>query len=270
MSDRDAEGRAANRARWDEAVPFHATSDLYDLAGFRAGRDDIRPFELEELGDVAGRDLVHLQCHLGTDTLSWARHGAKVVGVDFSPAAVEAATQLAADCELAAEFICADVYDVPEELGGRTFDIVYTGIGALGWLPDIDRWAQVVARLLRPAGVLYLVEIHPIVVGVVNDGRTLVQDIFEGDYVRWDEKGGTYAVPEARLKNTATFERVYALSEVFSAVVDAGLSVELFHEESYTNAPWPWTVRGDDGFYRLPEGWPKYPLTYSLHARLGA
>lgn len=190
MTDRGAEGRAANLARWDEAVPHHAASELYDLVGFRAGRDDIRPFEPIELGAVAGRDLVHLQCHLGTDTLSWARRGANVVGVDFAPAAIEAATQLAADCALAAEFVCADVYDAPAALAGRTFDIVYTGIGALGWLPDLTGWADVVAQLLRPGGVLYLVEIHPTVVGVVEDGRTLSQDIFEADYARWDEAGG--------------------------------------------------------------------------------
>lgn len=251
-------------------MPLHAASDLYDLAGFVAGRDDLRPFELLELGAVVGLDLLHLQCHLGTDTLSWARHGANVVGVDFAPAAVEVAAQLARDCGLHAEFVCADVYDSPEALGGRAFDIVYTGIGALGWLPDISRWAQVVAKLLRPGGVLYFVEIHPIVVGVVGDGRTLSQDIFEADYVRWDEPGGTYAAPDATFTNTASFERVHALSDVFSAVLDAGLNIELFHEQSYTNAPWPWTIRGDDGYHRLPKGWPKYPLTYSLRARRSA
>lgn len=260
-------GRAANLARWDEAAPLHAASELYDLGGFRSGRDDIRPFELMELENVAGLDLVHLQCHLGTDTLSWARHGARVVGLDFSPAAIEAARQLAVDCEIDAEFVCADVFDARDALAGRSFDIVYTGIGALGWLPDVDEWALVVDGLLRPGGVLYLVEIHPIVLGVLGDGRTLEQDIFEAEYVRWDEKGGTYAVPNATFVNTSTFERTHALSEVMSAVLGVGLTVELFHEQSYTNAPWPWTIKGDDGFYRLPEGWPKYPLTYSLRAR---
>ncbi|MGI8492752.1 MAG: class I SAM-dependent methyltransferase [Acidimicrobiales bacterium] len=267
MPEPEADGIAANRARWDEAVAHHAASELYDLEGFRAGRDDIRPFELVELGPVAGRDLVHLQCHLGTDTLSWARHGARVVGVDFAPAAVEAATALAAGSGLPGEFVCADVYDACEALGGRTFDIVYTGIGALCWLPYIDRWAQVVARLLRPGGVVYLVEIHPVVMGVVVDGRTLTQDTFEARYTRWDEKGGTYAAPDATFDNTVSFERVHALSEVVTAVLDAGLDLELFYEQSYTNAPWPWAVKGDDGFYRLPAGWPKFPLTYSLKAR---
>jgi SAM-dependent methyltransferase len=189
------------------------------------------------------------------------------VGVDFAPAAVEAATQLAKDCELPAEFICADVYDAVEALGGRVFDIVYTGIGALGWLPDIDRWAKVVTASLRTGGVLYLVEIHPIVVGVFGDGRTIEQDIFEANYLRWDEPGGTYAAPQAEFTHTASYETVHAISEVITAILDAGLSLELFHEQSYTNAPWPWTVKGDDGYYRLPGGWPKFPLTYSLRAR---
>jgi SAM-dependent methyltransferase len=267
MEGRGVEGRTANLARWDEVVPQHIASELYDLAGFRAGRDDIRPFELDELGSVAHLDLVHLQCHLGTDTLSWARHGAHVVGLDFSPAAIAAARQLAADCRIDAEFVCADVYDAGEALAGRSFDVVYTGIGALGWLPDMEEWARVVNDLLRPGGALYLVEIHPIVLGVLGDGRTLHQDIFEAQYVRWDEKGGTYAAPDAEFINTTTFERVHSLSDVTSAILSAGLSVELFHEQSYTNAPWPWTVKGDDGFYRLPPDWPKYPLTFSLLAR---
>jgi len=230
MTDTSAEGRAANLARWDEAAPLHAASELYDLAGFRTGRDDIRPFELLELGSVAGLDLVHLQCHLGTDTLSWARHGARVVGLDFSPAAIEAATQLAIDCAIDAEFVCSDVYDARSALDGRSFDIVYTGIGALGWLPDLDEWARVVDGLLRPGGILYLVEIHPIVLGVLSDGRTLDQDIFEAQYVRWDEKGGTYAAPDATLVNTTTFERSHALSEMISAVLCVGFRIELFHE----------------------------------------
>jgi 2-polyprenyl-3-methyl-5-hydroxy-6-metoxy-1,4-benzoquinol methylase len=262
-------GRSANRARWDESAPLHASSELYDLESFRAGRDDIRPFEFNELGPVAGLDLIHLQCHLGTDTLSWARHGAQVVGLDFSRNSIEIATKLAADCELDAEFVCADVYEALDALGDRRFDIVYTGIGALGWLPDLGAWAQVVAGLLRAGGVLYLLEIHPIVFGVFGDGRRIGQDIFEAEYVAHVERGGTYAVPDAKLVNTVTFEQAHGLGEVITAVLDAGLTVELFHEQSYTNAPWPWTVRGNDGFYRLPKGWPKYPLTYSLRARKG-
>jgi SAM-dependent methyltransferase len=260
-------GIAANQARWDEAAPLHAASATYDLDGFRAGDDRIRPFEHDDLGPVAGLDLLHLQCHIGTDTLSWARHGAHVSGLDFSPNAIEIARALARDCGIDATFWCADVYDAADAVDGKTFDIVYTGIGALGWLPDLDPWAKVVADLLRPGGVLYLVEIHPIVPGVIDDGRTLCQDIFEADLVVWDERGGTYAAPGADMEHTASYERVHAISDVISAVLDAGLTLELFHEQSYTNAEWPWAERGADGFYRLPAGWPRFPLTYSLRAR---
>ena len=268
VDDRGVAGRAANRARWDEAAPLHAASALYDIDDFRTSdRDDIRPFEFEELGSVRGLDLIHLQCHLGTDTLSWARHGARVVGLDFSPNAIGIATKLAADCALEAEFVCADVYDALDALGGRLFDIVYTGIGALGWLPDLESWAEVVAALLKPGGVLYMVEIHPIVVGVVADGRTIGQDIFDAAYVAWDENAGTYASPDARLSNEISYERVHTVSEVVTAVLDAGLVLELLHEQGYTNAPWPWMIQGSDGYYRLRPGWPRYPLTYSLRAR---
>ena len=267
MSGHDPLWLDANRDRWDEAAPLHAKSDLYDLTGFRSGRDDIRPFELDELGDVTNLDLVHLQCHLGTDTLSWARHGARVVGLDFSLKSLEIARDLAASCGLTAEFVCADVYDAPAALSGRRFDVVYTGIGALGWLPDLRAWTQVVTELLRPGGVLYLVEIHPIVVGVVEDGLTINQDIFDAEFQAFEGSDGTYAAPDAHLTHTVSYERGHALSEVVSAVLDSGLVLELFHEQSYTNAPWPWTVRGTDGYYRLPAGWPRFPLTFSLRAR---
>jgi SAM-dependent methyltransferase len=267
VSDDAIRGRLANRAWWDEAAPLHAQSALYDLEGFRAGRDDIRPFELIELGPVVDRDLLHLQCHIGTDTLSWARHGARVVGLDFSQTAVDVARQLALDCEIDAEFVCADVYDAVDALGGRTFDIVYTGIGALGWLPDLVPWAENAHQLLRPGGVLYLVEIHPVVRGVIEDGRTLTAHMFDAQYTKCDEPAGTYAVPDAVLEQTTTYERDHALSDVVSAVLDAGLTLELLHEQAVTSVPWPWATRGADGYYRVPDDAPRFPLTYSLRAR---
>jgi 2-polyprenyl-3-methyl-5-hydroxy-6-metoxy-1,4-benzoquinol methylase len=267
VSDEHAEGRLTNRAWWDEAAPLHARSALYNFDGFRAGRDDIRPFELVELGPVAGRDLLHLQCHVGTDTLSWARHGARVVGLDFSQVSLDVARQLARDCVIDAEFVCADVYDAVDALGGRDFDVVYTGIGALGWLPDLTRWAEIVRALLRPGGVLYLVEIHPMVLGLIENGRTLTRDIIDAEYRAWDVVGGTYAAPDAQLEHTVTYERDHAISDLLSAVLDAGLTLELFHEQSFTNVPWPWAVRGDDGYYRVPDDGPRFPLTYSLRAR---
>src|SRR5580700_2149331 len=126
---------------WDERVPIHVAGAFYDVDGFRSGRRQLalEPFEVEEVGDVAGRTLLHLQCHFGLDTLSWARLGARVTGLDFSEPAVTAAGRLAAEIGVDADFVCADLYDAVTALGHRTFDVVYTGKGALIWLPDIVR-----------------------------------------------------------------------------------------------------------------------------------
>lgn len=259
----------ANRAWWDEAAPLHTTGGFYDLKGFLAGRDDIRPFEPAELGSVDGLTLCHLQCHIGTDTLSWARRGARVTGLDFSGPAIEAARHLAVDAGLEADFVCADVYDARAALGGRTFDIVYTGIGALTWLPDLARWASLVADLLRPGGILYLVEVHPIVNGLDGDGKTIVEHTIAAPYRAWEdpEGTGTYAAPEAEMVNTITYYRNWALSEVVTAVLGAGLRLELLGEQEVTNVPLPWLVRSAGGLYRIKPGSPRYPLTYSLRAR---
>jgi SAM-dependent methyltransferase len=259
--------RSDNRAHWDEATALHAGSDFYDLDGFRAGRDDLRPFEDGELGGVADLDLVHLQCHLGTDTLSLARRGARVVGLDFSAESVAAATALAADCGLAAEFVCADVYDAPRALGGRTFDVVYTGVGALCWLPDLDRWAAVVAALLRPGGILYLVEVHPLTQAVWPDGRTITEDMMGAGFRREDAVGDDYAVPGVPLAATVTWARNWSVAEVVTAVLGAGLRLELLGEQDVTDNPLPWLERGADRLCRFPAGFPRYPLTFSIRAR---
>ena len=135
------EWREANRASWDERVPIHVSGEFYDVAAFKAGEERLQPFEIAEVGDVAGKDLLHLQCHFGIDTLSWARRGARVTGLDFSGPAVEAASGLASDMGLEATFVQSDVYEAANATGGKAFDIVYTGRGALNWLPDIERWA---------------------------------------------------------------------------------------------------------------------------------
>jgi SAM-dependent methyltransferase len=272
-TDDDAEPRwrSVNRAMWDEAAPLHAASAFYDLAGFVGGRDSLHPFEPDELGPVDGLDLVHLQCHLGTDTLSWARRGARVVGLDFSAPALDAARDLARRCHADAEFVASDVYDAVDALGHRRFDVVYTGMGALVWLPDLPRWASVVHDLLVPGGVLYLVEIHPVVGAVDREtGRTITSDMVGDAFRAFDEPGGTYAVPDATLEHTVTYERLHGVGEAVSALLDAGLALELLHEHSVTHAPLPWLVPGGDGLRRVAPGAPRVPLTYSLRARRAA
>lgn len=148
--------REANRARWDERVAIHTASDYYDQDRFRRARDVIRDFEVAEVGDVTGRSLLHLQCHFGQDTLSWAHRGAaRVVGLDFSEPAIETARELAAELGYGpdrAAFVAADVYDAAEAVPDDAYDIVYTGIGALNWLPDLERWADTAASLVAPGG----------------------------------------------------------------------------------------------------------------------
>jgi 2-polyprenyl-3-methyl-5-hydroxy-6-metoxy-1,4-benzoquinol methylase len=256
-----------NLAWWQEAAAIHAASEFYDLDAIRRGRDQMRPYEIRELGEVAGCDLVHLQCHIGTDTVSWARRGARVVGLDYSSNSLEVARKLAEACDLPIEYVCSDVYDAPGALAHRQFDVVYTGIGALNWLPDLKPWARVVSDLLRAGGHLYVSEIHPLVFGMADDGRSLVRDIVEAPFEPSDRGGGTYAEPGAQMVNRITRERTHATGEVITAVLEAGLVLELFHEHRYSNAPWPWTVRNEDGFHCLPPDWPQYPLAYSLRAR---
>jgi SAM-dependent methyltransferase len=257
-----------NRRLWDEMAAIHPSTELYDVEGLVAGRDDLRPWEDDELGPVDGLDLIHLQCHIGSDTIGWARRGARVVGLDFSPQALAAAGELSARCGLEIEWVQANVYDAVEAVGGRSFDVVYTGIGALGWLPDLRAWAQVVHDLLEPGGVLYLVELHPMWVALIEDGTTICQDAVGAAYTRWDEPDrASYADPGRRLSSVSSFERLHAVSELLSAVLDAGLTIELFHEFDVTPAPTPWLVPGEERLFRFTEGSHRFPLTYSLLAR---
>lgn len=268
MSSRDdwEERRADNRAFWDELANRHERSDFYDLAGIRAGRLAVRPHERAELGDVRGLTLCHLQCHIGTDTLAWAKEGARVVGVDLSPRSVEVARRLAKDLGLDAEFLEADVYEAPEALSGRTFDIVYTGYGALVWLPDLERWAEVVGRLLKPGGVLYLSEFHPFHEMMAEDRLEVAHDYFQEEASTWEEAGdytGDDDVWAAR-----SHQWIHPLGQVVSAVAGAGLRVEFLHErEGIEWHRWPFLVPASGGGWTTPPGTPRLPLQYTLRAR---
>ena len=261
---------SSNRAWWDERAPIHARSDFYDLDDFRVRPDRLRPFEAEELGvDPIGLDLLHLQCHLGTDTLSWAARGAHVVGLDFSQPAIEAARALAADIGLAdrSEFVHGEVFDAVDALGGRTFDIVYTGVGALTWLPDIDRWAGVGAALVKPGGLLYVVEIHPFLWTFADGDEPELEFPYFGD-VESTNAFGSYTDRSLDTKHNHVFEHNWSIGPVVTAVVAAGLVVELVAEhEIGVEQKWPFMVRDADGFWRMPPGRPSIPQLWSLRAR---
>ncbi len=259
--------REVNRAWWNERAPLHVTSAFYDVDGFRAGRSGLRPFEVEEMGDVAGRELVHLQCHFGLDTLSWARLGAQVTGLDFSQPAIAAACALATDLDLDATFVVSDVYDASAALGS-TYDIVYTGIGALCWLPDIPRWARVVRDLLRPGGVLYLVETHPMSDVLGDEDLVARYPYFHDEAIR-DDSPGTYAMSDGPpFATNTTLSWIHPLSRVMGAVLAAGFTIEVFSEHPYTVfGRWPFMARDGEGRYWLPDEMPTLPLLYSLRAR---
>lgn len=259
-----------NRARWNELVPLHRDSSFYDLDGFRAGRNTIDDVAIGLLGDVSGKRLLHLQCHFGMDTLSLARLGARVTGVDFSTPAVELARSLADELGLEARFIEANLYDVPDILAEK-FDIVFTSHGTITWLPDIEGWARVVAGALEPGGKFVFLDSHPLA-WVFNqahpEGIEFEFSYFSAGKTYEFDEDGSYADASARLENRKTNEWHHQLDSIINALIGAGLQIEHLGEHPYI--AWrllPFMVRGDDGWWHIPESHPQLPLMLSIVAR---
>ncbi len=260
----------ANRRYWDALVPFHAASAFYDLEGFKAGRITLQSLEREEVGPVEGKRLLHMQCHFGLDTLSWARLGARVTGVDFSERAIALGRELQEEVGMEATFLCVDVYDLPQVLQGD-FDIVFTSYGVLFWLPDVPRWADVVARFVKPGGFFYLVEDHPIALMLENEDDPKDLEIaypyFLPEVPLRFEYPGSYADPEADV-STPSYEWHHSLGEIVTSLLQAGLRLEFLHEFPF--ASWrrfPGMERDDAGRWWLQGVKEDLPLTFSLRAR---
>jgi 2-polyprenyl-3-methyl-5-hydroxy-6-metoxy-1,4-benzoquinol methylase len=262
----DGDWRSVNLANWNDRVPIHMASAFYDTHSFLAGADTLRPFEASEAGDVRGKRLVHLQCHIGLDTLSWARRGALVSGLDFSPPAIRAATSLATEAGIDASFAVADVYDAAAALGGQRFDVVYTGTGALVWLPDLPRWARVVASLLAPGGFLYLVEGHPLAQVLDSAcGAHVVHDYFDPGPHAADFASTYTDGPEVEHTRIVRFR--HSMGSVITALAGAGLRIEFLNEYDFDVwARFEALRRCPDGLYRLPAGRTPVPMLYSLRA----
>jgi SAM-dependent methyltransferase len=259
----------SNRSLWDGWTRLHAHSEFYDLAGFKAGRSSLKDIELAEVGDVRGRSLLHLQCHFGQDTLSWARLGAEVTGVDFSTEAIRLARALNEELKLPARFIQSNIYALPDVLDER-FDIVFTSYGVLAWLPDLDAWGEIVARYLKPGGFFYIVENHPLT-GMVSDDCTA----FESPYFHTPEPAvheshGSYATPGGvEGFSHPEYDWHHSLSDIINAVVRAGLRLEFVHE-----FPFMWHVPSysileefEPGKGRLKGSFGLLPHMFSLRAR---
>lgn len=258
----------ANRANWNAWTAINAASAHYDVAGFKAGKLTLNAIERGELGDVSGKSLLHLQCHFGLDTLSWARLGAAVTSVDFAEDAITLARSLSREAGLDARFVCADLYDLPTALTG-TFDIVYTSGGVLFWLKDLARWAAIVAHFLAPGGVFYILEMHP-VINVFDrqdaTGLHVVYPYFHAGEPLPLPVTGTYADPEAG-HETVEYSWNYGLGEVITALIGAGLRIEYLHEFPLSTAKlFPFMRQDADGWWRWEDATNTLPLLFSLRA----
>jgi SAM-dependent methyltransferase len=264
----------ANRANWDERVGVHLGPGGYDLSDLRAGHGTLNTIEEAELPPVGGKRVLHLQCHFGADTLTLAQRGAKVVGLDFSIRAIEAARSLANELGLTgrATFVHADVYDGVEAIPPpHGFDLVFATWGAICWLPDITRWAEIVAAMLRPGGSLYLADGHPAAYVFDDDNRSAdgIPGLFAPYFSRLpiiEADPGDYIDPDAGLANATTYNWIHPLGDVVTSLIAAGMTLDWLHEHDAV----PWRMFGillkdDSGLYRWPDQ-PWLPLAFSLSA----
>ena len=220
---------SANKLSWNKRTPVHTASRFYDVEGFRRGHISLNFIEQEELEPVKGKSLLHLQCHFGLDTLSWARLGARVTGIDFSERSIQTAKELALDEQVMhAEFHCCDVYDTPSVIGDARFDIVFTSYGAISWLPDIDRWAKVIAQHIKPRGTFYMVEFHPFLRTIDDDG-ILKYSYFYREQPYEDPESGTYT-DGGDLFSSKSYDWQHTISDVVNALITVGFRIELLNE----------------------------------------
>ncbi len=259
----------ANLKRWNELVAIHAKSDEYDIEGFLKGKSSLKPIEIKELGNVKGKSLLHLQCHFGLDSLSWARIGAKVTGVDFAPEAVRLARELNEQLNLDAKFIEANIYDLPELLNEK-FDIVFTSYGVLCWLPELDKWAKMIYDFLKPKGIFYIVEFHPFawIFDDENEKELLIRYNYfpQKEPMRFDADG-SYANPNAKMEHTEDYEWTHSVSEIINSLISAGLKIEFFNEHNVTcYQQFPFVKKDEDEWFRLKNQKATIPLMFSLKA----
>jgi len=255
----------ANLDAWNQMAGIHAASREYRLAEFKAGENVLKPIELREVGEVRGKSLLHLQCHFGLDTMSWARLGASVTGVDFSDRAIELARSISGELKIPARFLQANIYDAPDVLHEQ-FDIVFTSYGALCWLPDIKRWAEIAANFVKPGGFFYIAEFHPVT--LMNDNRAgttkLEQEIsYFHTAMLEDPPGPDYSDPSKTVSETRQW--MYRIGDVVSAIAATGLRIEFLHEFAECSYPhFPFMQQGADGMWHI-EGDP-IPTIFSIKA----
>ena len=256
---------AANKHLWNQRTAVHKDSSFYNLAGFKAGENVLTPIELNELGDVKGKKMLHLQCHFGMDSLNWARLGAEVTGVDLSDEAIKQAKQLNDELGMNAKFVCSNVYDTSEYVKEQ-FDIVFTSYGTIGWLPDLQPWAKMIAERLKSGGIFYMADFHP-VLWMFDDEFTHFQYSYENREVIVTESEGTYTDRDAAISGKE-YGWNHSISEILNALISNGLQIRHFNEFMYS--PYAcfrntvefekdkWHIKGLEG---------KIPMVYSIKAQ---
>jgi SAM-dependent methyltransferase len=272
MPENERKWISANQRSWDERAAIHLENrtGFYGTDRVRAGEDILHAIEAEEIGDLVGKRLLHLQCHFGLDTLCLARRGATVTGLDFSETAIAGARALAAELGISAEFVKGEVYDARALMTG-SFDRIYVTWGTICWLPDMRRWAQVVASLLAPGGSLYLADAHPSALMLEEiDGRIVPHYPWRtplNEPLVFDDTE-TYTGDPTKLTHTRNYEWIHPLSKIVSAAIEAGLALNFLHE--HERLPWklfPSMVATEGGLFRLPDGFVPIPLAFSAMAR---
>ena len=264
-----------NRRNWDERAAIHARDSTgdYMLDRFRAGEDALHEIEAAELGDISGKRVLHLQCHIGRDTLCLARRGATVTGLDFSSAALNVARRLSDETGLKADFIEGIVDQAPDLTPGP-FDLVFITWGTICWLPDVRKWSEIIASVLAPGGELYFADAHPAFSVLEEyDGRLVPTFDFQTPPNRplqfTDET--TYTGDPTIMAHQSTQQWIHSLSTVLGGLIDAGLTITMFREHEVL--PWrglPSLVPASERMWRLPDGVPRIPLSYSVRAKKGS
>ncbi|HVZ67203.1 MAG TPA: methyltransferase domain-containing protein [Patescibacteria group bacterium] len=256
---------AINKKWWNEITPVHASSKLYDLKSFKKGKTSLQKIEIKELGNVEGKSMLHLLCHFGMDSLSWARRGARVTGVDISDSSIELAKELSKEINIPATFICSDIYDLPKKLN-KKFDIIFASYGVLLWLKDINKFSKIVNSYLKKGGVFYIVELHPFT-NILNHEFKLLYKYFDrGPFL--DDSDGTYTDWNGTDMKGETYEWSYTMGDIINSLTSAGLKIEFVHEFPYTMyEQFPGLmIKNKKGEYRLKNKKIEVPLLFSLKA----
>ena len=253
-----------NRNAWNNKIEAHLKSEFYDLDGFLKGKSSLNEFELALLGDIRGKTILHLQCHFGQDSISLSRLGAIVTGVDLSDRAIESAREIAKDTQSNTTFICCNIYELPKHLN-ETFDIIFTSYGTIGWLPDLNKWAEIVSQFLKPNGQFVFVEFHP-VVWMFDDNFEKIDYKYFNSGAILETESGTYADKNAEITQSYVMWN-HGISEVLNNLIKHGLEIKSLDEYDYS----PYncfnkTIEFEPKKYRIGHLDDKIPMVYSIHA----